>query len=32
MRISFAWLSEWVDAGLDPSGLAARLTMSGLVV
>src|SRR5688572_19480763 len=32
MRISFAWLSEWVDAGLDPSGLAARLTMSGLEV
>src|SRR5688572_23015018 len=32
MRISFAWLSEWVDAGLDPSALAARLTMSGLEV
>ncbi len=32
MRISAAWLSEWVDAGLDPSRLAARLTMSGLEV
>ncbi len=32
MRISLAWLSEWVDAGLDPAGLAARLTMSGLEV
>ncbi|HEU5468875.1 MAG TPA: phenylalanine--tRNA ligase subunit beta [Steroidobacteraceae bacterium] len=32
MRISFAWLSEWVNAGLDPAELAARLTMSGLEV
>ena len=32
MRISLAWLSEWVDAGMDPATLAARLTMSGLEV
>jgi phenylalanyl-tRNA synthetase beta chain len=32
VRISLAWLSEWVDAGLDPAELAARLTMSGLEV
>ena len=32
MRISLAWLSEWVDAGVDTATLAARLTMSGLEV
>jgi phenylalanyl-tRNA synthetase beta chain len=32
MRISLAWLGEWVDSGLDPSALAARLTMCGLEV
>jgi phenylalanyl-tRNA synthetase beta chain len=32
VRISLAWLSEWVDAGLDPGALASRLTMSGLEV
>ncbi len=32
MRISFAWLSDWVDAGMDPATLAARLTMAGLEV
>jgi len=32
MRISLAWLGEWVDAGMDPATLAARLTMSGLEV
>jgi phenylalanyl-tRNA synthetase beta chain len=32
MRISLAWLGEWVDSGLDASELAARLTMSGLEV
>ena len=32
MRISLAWLLEWVDPGLDPAALAARLTMSGIEV
>jgi phenylalanyl-tRNA synthetase beta chain len=32
MRISLAWLREWVDAGLAPPELAARLTMSGIEV
>ena len=32
MRISLAWLGDWVDSGLDPSALAARLTMCGLEV
>ena len=32
MRISLAWLKEWVDAGADTATLAARLTMSGLEV
>ncbi|MGH8244227.1 MAG: YtpR family tRNA-binding protein, partial [Steroidobacteraceae bacterium] len=32
MRISLAWLSEWVDAGVDAATLASRLTMSGLEV
>lgn len=32
MRISLAWLREWVDAGLEPAELAARLTMSGIEV
>jgi phenylalanyl-tRNA synthetase beta chain len=32
MRISLAWLREWVDAGLAPAELAARLTMSGIEV
>jgi len=32
MRISLAWLREWVDAGLDAPTLASRLTMSGLEV
>ena len=30
MRISLAWLREWIDAGLAPPELAARLTMSGI--
>jgi phenylalanyl-tRNA synthetase beta chain len=32
MRISLAWLAEWVDAGMDAATLASRLTMSGLEV
>ncbi|MBM4219823.1 MAG: phenylalanine--tRNA ligase subunit beta [Gammaproteobacteria bacterium] len=32
MRISLAWLSEWVDPGMDVATLASRLTMSGLEV
>ena len=32
MRISVAWLSDWVDAGMDPATLATRLTMAGLEV
>jgi phenylalanyl-tRNA synthetase beta chain len=32
MRISLAWLSEWVDAGTDAAALASRLTMSGIEV
>jgi phenylalanyl-tRNA synthetase beta chain len=32
MRISLAWLSDWVDAGMDPATLASRLTMAGLEV
>ncbi|MGH8204907.1 MAG: phenylalanine--tRNA ligase subunit beta, partial [Steroidobacteraceae bacterium] len=32
MRISLAWLSEWVDAGVDAATLASRLTMCGLEV
>jgi phenylalanyl-tRNA synthetase beta chain len=32
VRVSLAWLADWVDAGLDPAALAARLTMSGLEV
>ncbi len=32
MRISLAWLSEWVDAGCDAATLASRLTMSGIEV
>jgi phenylalanyl-tRNA synthetase beta chain len=32
MRISFAWLGEWVDAGADPASLASRMTMSGIEV
>ena len=32
MRISLAWLGDWVDSGLDARELAARLTMSGLEV
>jgi phenylalanyl-tRNA synthetase beta chain len=32
LRISLAWLSDWVDAGMDASTLASRLTMSGLEV
>lgn len=32
MKISLAWLREWVDAGLAPAELAARLTMSGIEV
>lgn len=32
MRISLAWLREWIDAGLAPPELAARLTMSGIEV
>ena len=32
MRISFAWLNDWVDAGCDSTTLAARLTMSGIEV
>ena len=32
MRISTAWLSEWVDTGLQPGELAERLTSLGLEV
>ena len=32
MRVSLAWLSEWVDTGCDAATLASRLTMSGLEV
>ncbi len=32
MRISLAWLNEWVDAGFDAATLASRLTMSGIEV
>jgi phenylalanyl-tRNA synthetase beta chain len=32
MRVSLAWLSEWVDPGMDAATLASRLTMSGLEV
>ncbi len=32
MRISLAWLSEWVDSGMDPATLATRLTMAGIEV
>ncbi len=32
MRVSLAWLNEWVDAGLDAATLATRLTMSGIEV
>ena len=32
MRISIAWLKDWVDVGTDPAALAARLTMSGIEV
>jgi phenylalanyl-tRNA synthetase beta chain len=32
MRISLAWLRDWVESGLDDRELAARLTMSGLEV
>jgi len=32
VRISFAWLKDWVDAGTDPGALAARLTMNGIEV
>jgi phenylalanyl-tRNA synthetase beta chain len=32
MRISLAWLGEWVDVGTDAGALASRLTMSGIEV
>ena len=32
MRVSLAWLGEWVETGRDPAALAARLTMSGIEV
>ncbi len=32
MRISVAWLGEWVDTGADAAALASRLTMSGIEV
>ncbi|HET8691915.1 MAG TPA: phenylalanine--tRNA ligase subunit beta [Steroidobacteraceae bacterium] len=32
MRVSLAWLGEWVETGPDPAALAARLTMSGIEV
>src|SRR4029078_5864338 len=32
VRVSFAWLKDWVDAGTDPAALAARLTMRGIEV
>ncbi len=32
MRISFAWLADWVDPGMDAATLASRLTMSGIEV
>lgn len=32
MRVSLAWLGEWVDTGADAAALASRLTMSGIEV
>jgi phenylalanyl-tRNA synthetase beta chain len=32
MRVSLAWLGEWVETGVDAPALAARLTMSGIEV
>ncbi|HZN11475.1 MAG TPA: phenylalanine--tRNA ligase subunit beta, partial [Blastocatellia bacterium] len=32
MKISYQWLKEFVDPGLSPRELAARLTMTGLAV
>ncbi|MGH8129845.1 MAG: phenylalanine--tRNA ligase subunit beta, partial [Steroidobacteraceae bacterium] len=32
MRISLAWLNEWVDVGMDAATLGSRLTMSGIEV
>jgi phenylalanyl-tRNA synthetase beta chain len=32
VRVSLAWLREWVDPGLGAAELASRLTMSGLEV
>ena len=32
MKVSLAWLAEWVDVGSDAAALAQRLTMAGLEV
>jgi phenylalanyl-tRNA synthetase beta chain len=32
MRVSLAWLNEWVDTGWDAPTLGARLTMGGIEV
>jgi phenylalanyl-tRNA synthetase beta chain len=32
MRISLAWLGEWVETGTDAAALATRLTMGGIEV
>ncbi|MGQ0428465.1 MAG: phenylalanine--tRNA ligase subunit beta [Gammaproteobacteria bacterium] len=32
MRVSFAWLNEWVETGWDAPTLASRLTMGGIEV
>jgi phenylalanyl-tRNA synthetase beta chain len=32
MRVSLAWLNEWVDTGWDAATTAARLTMAGFEV
>ncbi|MGQ0384150.1 MAG: phenylalanine--tRNA ligase subunit beta, partial [Gammaproteobacteria bacterium] len=32
MRVSLAWLDEWVDTGWDAAALASRMTMGGIEV
>ena len=32
MKVSFNWLKEYVDCGLNPTELADRLTMAGLEI